>query len=445
MNSKRVNRRVVMNWDGEVLERDSYQSAEPFALCEAADPSATPEVAPEQRANLELVRSLIRGEVADVIEERLAQVSQAPQRRFTQPLTAGAKQVTDGDKPLPRGHSAARCVRYMLRANGDAERAINMAYDCGDERIGDVWAKAMASQVLADGGALIPPEFSAEIIEELGAKAVVRKMGLTVMPMNTGSLTLPYFDTAATASYVGENANITASQPTTAQLQLSDKTLAALCPLSNSLLNNGGPRVDAAIKNHLVRVTRRKEDVTFIRSLGTANEPMGMRYQVLAANVFSANGTINVANVTTDLGKAIDKLMALDVDLDGAGWLISTRTYRYLHQATDANSNRVWRDEMDKGMLEGFPYAYTSQIPDNLGGATNESEIYFVSFPTMVLGENETLSMDVFPGGAYYDGSSVVSGISQNQTVIRLLAHHDLGCQQRGQEIAVIDTVKYGT
>jgi HK97 family phage major capsid protein len=411
------------------------------------DTPTTPEVAPEQKANLELVRSLIRGEVADVIEERLAKIPQTPQRRFTHDLTDGPKPITcgAGDEKLPRGHSAARCIRYLYRAGGDPERAINMAYDCGDERIGDLWGKAMASQVLADGGALLPTEFSEEIIEELGAKAVVRKMGLTVMPMNTGSLTLPYLDTSATAAYVGENSNITASQPTTAQLQLSDKTLAALCPLSNSLLSNGGPKVDAAIKNHMIRVTRRKEDVTFIRSLGTANEPQGMLYQGISANQFAANGTVNVANVTTDLGKAIDKLMALDVDLDGAGWLISPRTYRYLHQATDANSNRVWRDEMDKGFIEGFPFAWTSQIPDNLGGATNESEIYFVSFPTMVLGENETLSMDVFPGGAYYDGSNVISGISQNQTVIRLLAHHDLGCQQRGQEIAVINTVKYGT
>jgi HK97 family phage major capsid protein len=270
-------------------------------------------------------------------------------------------------------------------------------------------------------------------------------MGLTVMPMNTGSLTLPYIDASATAAYVGENANITSSQPTTAQLQLSDKTLAVLTPISNSLLNNGGPKVDAAIKNHLVRVARRKEDVTFIRSLGTANEPMGMRYGALAANIFAGNGTVNVANMTTDLGKAIDKLMALDVDLDGAGWLISPRSYRYFHQATDANSNRVWRDEMDKGMLEGFPYAVTSQIPDNLGGGTNESEIYFASFPTMVLGENENLEMAVFPGGAYYDGSNVISGISQNQTVIRLLAHHDLGFQQRGQEVSVITGVKAGT
>jgi len=407
----------------------------------------TPEVAPEQKANLELVRKLIRGEVADVIEERLAKLNETPKRKYANQIANGAPRPIqgNGDEALPRGHSAARCFRYLYRTNGNVEAAIDLAHGCGDTKIAEAWEKVMASQVLADGGALLPTEFGAEIIEELGAKAVVRKMGLTVMPMNTGSLTLPYIDSSATAYYVGENSNITASNPTTAQLQLSDKTLAVLCPISNSLLMNGGPKVDAAIKNHLIRVARRKEDVTFIRSLGTANEPTGMLYQGISANQFAANGTINVANVTTDLGKAIDKLMALDVDLDGAGWLISSRTYRYLHQATDANSNRVWRDEMDKGTIEGFPYAVTSQIPDNLGSGTNESEIYFVSFPTMVLGENENLEMAVFPGGAWYDGSSVISGISQNQTVIRLLAHHDLGCQQRGQEIAVINTVKYGT
>ena len=303
----------------------------------------------------------------------------------------------------------------------------------------------MAASILADGGALLPPEFSMEIIEELGAKVVVRAMGLTTMPMNTGSLTLPYFDGSATAAYVGENQNATASQPTTAQLQLSDKTLAALVPLSNSLLQNGGARVDSAIKNHMVRVFRRKEDVTFIRSPGTANEPKGMLYQAIAANKFDANGTVSVANVTVDAGKAIGKLQDLDVDLDdGAGWIMSPRSWRYLHQATTTTGDRVWRDELDKGTFEGFPYSFTSQIPNNLGGGT-ESEVYFASFKTMVLGENETLEIAVFPGGAYYDGSQVVSGISQNQTVVRLLAHHDLGCQQRGQEIAVMEAVKWGT
>jgi HK97 family phage major capsid protein len=397
-----------------------------------------------QKANLKLIRNELEGVVREVIEEKMTKNAE---RKFAGPLAGGPQPIQGvGDKELPKGHSMARCARYLYRANNNVQQAIDMASACGDTKLAENWEKAMASQILADGGALIPPEFSMEIIEELGAKAVVRKMGLTVLPMNTGSLTLPYLDTSATASYVGENTNITSSQPTTGQLQLSDKTLAVLVPMSNSLLSNGGARVDSTIKNHIVRVARRKEDVTFIRSLGTANEPKGMRYQAISANVFDANGTVSVANVTVDLGDIIGKLMDLDVDLDdGAGFLLSPRSYRYLHQAVDGNNNRVWRDELDRGFLEGFPYALTSQIPSNLGAGSNESEVYFASFKTLVLGENETMQMEVFPGGAYYDGSQIVSGISQNQTVIRLLAHHDLGAQQRGQEVAVLTAVKWGT
>jgi HK97 family phage major capsid protein len=151
-----------------------------------------------------------------------------------------------------------------------------------------------------------------------------------------------------------------------------------------------------------------------------------------------------VTKVTKDLGRAITTLMSLNVDLEGggAGWLLPVSVYNYLHQACDANSNRIWRDEMDKGLLEGFPFAVSSQIPENI--SSTKTEVYFVNFKSCVIAENETMEVAVFPGGAYYDGSSVVSGISQNQTVIRVLAKHDFGCQYRGQEIAVYTDVDWG-
>lgn len=406
-----------------------------------ADSVNTGTVGEGQQANLKLIKDTLEPMVAEVIEAKLAKLNEP---KPTDKLVDYRGREITADGPIPKGHGVARCIRYLAAANNDVRRAIDLAHRAGEKDLCDKWDKAMASTVLADGGALIPTEFSQEIIEELGAKAVLRKMSVTTMPMNTGSLCLPYLDTSATAYYVGENSNITASQPTTAQLQLSDKTLSVLCPLSNTLLQNGGPKVDSAIKNHLLRVAARKEDVTFIRSTGTANTPMGLRYQALAANQLNVTASYDVTKVTLDLGRAIKTLMALDVDLDGggAGWLLPVSVYNYLHSACDANSNRVWRDEMDKGVLEGFPYAVTSQIPENI--STTKTEVYFVNFKSCVIAESENMEVAVFPGGSYYDGSNVVSGISLNQTVIRLLARHDFGCMYRGNEIAVYTDVDWG-
>jgi HK97 family phage major capsid protein len=47
---------------------------------------------------------------------------------------------------------------------------------------------------------------------------------------------VPKITGGSTAGYVGENANITKTQPTTGQITLTFKKLAALVPISNDLL-----------------------------------------------------------------------------------------------------------------------------------------------------------------------------------------------------------------
>jgi HK97 family phage major capsid protein len=342
---------------------------------------------------------------------------------------------------VERGNMAARCIRYLLACGNDPFRAIDTAAHYGDKILAETWEKALSESVFASGGALLPAEFSSAIIEELGAKAVVRKMGVSTMPM-VGSLTLPYFDSSMTAGYVGENSNITKSEPTFGQLQLSDKKLAALVPLSNDLLRTGGSRVDNAVRSHMVRVMGRKEDITFIRSDGSSNEPRGMLYWAVSGNKFNSAGT-SLANVTSDLGNCIYYLESNNVELDSAGWLLSPRSKKALITMRDSNGHLVFKPEMDTGKLFGYPFAVTSQIPENLGGGSNQSEVYFAAFDALVISENESLMVEAFPGGAYYDGSAVQSGISQDQTVIRAIALHDFGAQYRGKEISVCQQVTW--
>ena len=90
-----------------------------------------------------------------------------------------------------KGSMAGRCVRYLFATHGDQMRALEMAKINGDKAIVEAWEKAMASDVFAAGGALIPPEFATGIIDLLYATSVIRGSGVSVWPMNTGSLTAP--------------------------------------------------------------------------------------------------------------------------------------------------------------------------------------------------------------------------------------------------------------
>jgi HK97 family phage major capsid protein len=342
-----------------------------------------------------------------------------------------------------RGIMAARCVRYLIMSRYNVEHAIEIGKRNGDTTLVDVWEKALGEEILSAGGALLPPEFSSAIIEELGAKAKVRAMGATTVPMNTGSLSMPFIDQSATAAYTTEGANATSSQPTFGMLELSDKELVSLVPVGNRLLNNGGDRVDNLLRGHMVRVMRRKEDITFIRSSGAAGEPTGMLFWADSDNKFNSTGE-TVAAVTDDLGNAVLKLEDNDVDLDESpGWLISPTVKKGLMTARDSNGQLVFEPEMKNGTIMGFPFEVTSQIPSNLGGSSDESEVYFAAFDSLLIAENETIQVEGFPGGAYHDGSAVQSGISRNETVLRAIALHDFGAQQRGKEIAVIEQVDW--
>ena len=385
----------------------------------------------------------IKKAIGDTVSKTFADEWEARTKGGT---TNFAGQVPGGQPPVvpekaaDKGINAARCIRYLALSNNHIGDAATMAEKDGHKMV----AKALGESTLAGGGALLPIEFSMEVIELLRADAVVRAMGVTSMPMNSGSLTLPFIGVGTTASYVGENTNIQKTEPTFGQLQLSDKKLAALVPTSNDLLRNGGDRVDRVIRDDLVRAMRLKEDITFIRSDGSSNEPTGMLFLADSGNLFDADGTTNLDTVTADLSTSINNLRQNDVDLNGAGWLISSRTWKFLIGQRDGNGNLVWKPEMDQGKLFGFPFMITTQIPENLGGGTDESEIYFCAFPMLVLAENEALQIEVFPGGTYFDGATLISGISQDQTVIRALALHDFGARQRGKEISVIQAVKWG-
>lgn len=408
----------------------------------------------------ELVK-LFRDVAGDVLTERWQEVSAKaqeanrqhtvePPAKVEKPKKLKGYRFDDvGDQSVDaRSRKAARCIRYMAAmgpGGHDLDEMIKFADREGDVEVAEAYrnAKALGVGTIAAGGALVPPEFASGIIELLDATTVFRKAGPLQLPMNTGSLTLPYINTGASASYTGEGANITKSEPTFGQLQLRDHKLAALVPVGNDLLRNGGAVADNAIRTDVVRSIGAKEDSTFIGSDGSAGEPKGLRYWCQSTHKFNASAA-SLANATANIGKALRLMQQDNVDMMSTKIFFAPRTEWYLKTVLDSNGNAPFKAEMANGLLFGFPFFTTSRIAINEGSGTDESVIYFANMQDVVLAQNEALMVEVFPGGTYYDGSSLVSGISQDQTVIRAISLHDLGCRFRGYEVAVIEDCKWG-
>ena len=419
-----------------------------------------------------LIKDTVGTQIAELVREAVNESlkSKAPGGGYASRMFGDTRETPKRES----GMKMARGVRALVAAKhrgGGAEMAVKILQGWGDDELAAEWEQHMSKALSAGdptaGGFLVPQSFSTDIIELLRPSAVVRSLDPGIMPMPTGSIKVPKITAGSTASYLGENTNITASQPDTGQLTLSWKKLAALVPISNDLVRYSSPQADAIVRDDMVRSLATREDRAFLRDNGTSGTPKGIRNWVNATNIFAANATVNLANVTVDLGKAIQKLMAADVPLivpqfpSGGpnqvqpvtarpGWIFSPRTYMYLTTVQNGQGFYAFRPEMMQGTLWGYPYRVTSQVPETYTALSaaetggTRTEVYFGAFAHAVIGESLGLMVDASQEAAYADaGGTVRAAFSMDQTVVRVLAEHDFALRH-DKAFALIQDVLWG-
>ena len=395
--------------------------------------------------------------VADVVE---AQVKKSLEQKDNLPAwmqgLMGGKEEKKEAKKREKGDCAARTIRAACNAGlakGGRPMVVQLLKDWGDEDLAEVVIKdgerlkaAMSVTDATAGGFLVPEQFSTDVIELLRPMSVVRDLVGMSMPMPTGTVSIPKITDGSTAYYQGENAAATKSAIRTGQVKLTWRKLTALVPMSNDLLRYSSPAADAIVRKDMVRAIAQRENQAFLRDVGTDASPKGLRY--LASNSGSpiiANGTVNLANVTTDLGKMILDLLNDNVPITRGGWIMAPRTYMYLYTVLTTNGVFAFRDEMSRGTLWGYPYRVTTQVPINLSdhGGTDESELYFADFDDVIIGDSMALRVDASDVATYTDGANTVSAFSNDQTVVRCITEHDFNTR-RAESISIMNGVRWG-
>jgi HK97 family phage major capsid protein len=340
--------------------------------------------------------------------------------------------------PKAKGTDFARIVRCLAASKGNVRDAAHIAETMfGSDDAGI--AKAMGAATGSAGGFLVPESYSSEIIELLRNQAIVRRAGAMTMPLINGNLSVPKLTAGSTASYIGENSNISSSQPSMGQIRMTARTLAALVPISNQLIRFSSPQADSVVRDDLVSGLAVTEDAAFLRDQGLGAAPKGIRYWANSANVFATAGT-SAANVETDLKGAINKLESNNVRMIRPVWFLSPRTKNALWVLRDANGNLVFPEIRD-GNLWGYPVFVSNNVPTNLGGGA-ESEIYLVDMADAVIAEDQSIVIDVSDTAAYHDGSNVIAAFSQDQTVVRAIMRHDFA-MRHDYSAAVVTGVAY--
>jgi HK97 family phage major capsid protein len=313
--------------------------------------------------------------------------------------------------------------------------------------------RALITSTGAAGGFIVPPDYMAEIIELLRPLAVVRGAGPRVIPMPRGTMTLPGQASAATASYGGETKAITQTGQTLNQIVASFKKLTALVPVSNDMMRYADPAVDAFVRDDLVKVIALREDLAFILGDGTQDTPRGFLsfangYAVsgggtagiwnTGANSTAASGgnfitsteSYTLATAAAELGGAVNKLDTANVPDIKRCWFMHPRSYNYLYNVQNSLGVYVYRDELNKGTLLGYPFKKTTQIGANYYDAngTNKdcSFVFLVEMSEDMILDSMSLELAVSREGSYVDSTgATVSAFQNDQTIIRAIAEHD--------------------
>jgi len=397
---------------------------------------------------------MAKEEIKKVIDEIVKEAVEPLKEQKTNWVDTIRKEAIPMEEKQDKGLRAARIVRALAASKGDPEKAAFYAKKNFDD---SAVVKALETGTGTAGGFIVPEEYSTEIIELLRPQSVVRRMGAVTLPMRTGTLNIPKLAGGGQAQYIGENTDVPKTEPSFGTVQLTFKKLAALVPISNDLLRYSNPAADMIVRDDLVMAIAEREDKAFIRGERVTSgspqlTPVGLRYWAPSTHVIEANQTVTAENVAKDLGKLVLALKEANVRFIRPGWLMSPRTEMYLLTARDTSGVYAFRDEMVTGKLFGYPYAVTTNIPENLTVTVNSTsvedttEVYLVDFADAIIGESTQLIIDASTEASYMDmvNSTPVmySAFSMDQTLIRVIAEHDF-VMRHPESVAVLTAVKW--
>ncbi len=410
----------------------------------------------KQKADLQkllgpLIQEALKDGLTPAIQEEIRRMSEdarAADLSYTQRILSNRQidQLGNGDK----GFGIARIGRCLALANNDHERAVAYAKEFYDDDLGDIVVKVLSSGDADQGGVFVPAVLSADFIDALRAKAVVRQAGPVIVDLTGGNLRIPRVATDPTAGWVGEGSDRNASNLRTGALNFSAKTLQGKSAVTMRLLRRSGQNAEQIVRDGLLRVIANAEDIAFLSGAGTENSPRGMLNWAASANVFDATqagASATLIEVQDDSIKQLGLLADNNVDLDMAVYFMTNRTKNYMaFKLRDTEDTPVFKAELTAATpaWNGQRVFFTNNIPNNLGGSTNESKVYLCAMNEAWLAEESGLVVRASTEASFKDeGGNTISAFDLGLMVIIIERDLDFA-MAHDVAVSVMEAVKYG-
>jgi len=301
-----------------------------------------------------------------------------------------------------RNWSVLRAIDYLANPSSAAKREAAAfeieASEAAAAKLGrasrgitipnEVFKRDMVAGTDTAGGALVSTEISSDFISLLTNASVLAQTGSTILTGLTGNISIPRAGSQQTSYWVGEGSNVTESDMTIEQVNMTPRTIGAMTDISRKLLIQSSLDVETLVRQHLANSVALEIDRAALYGLGSSSEPLGLH------NV-TGIATENVGNNDPSWADVVN----MESDISVANAL--TGTLAYVTRANIAGAMKVKAKDSgsglfvnDNGTVNGYPCYVSNQV--------EAGDIWFGNWSELILGywSGLDLQVDPYTGGA---------------------------------------------
>jgi HK97 family phage major capsid protein len=312
------------------------------------------------------------GEVKDEDAPRASRIKLPAQARYHHAsLKAFKGQDADAEAYLTG--------QFLLATIGKSEHAHNW---CKEHGIDTRFRGALKESDNSLGGFLVPIEMERSIIALREERGVLRREAM-VVPMSSDTLHMPRRASGVTAYWTGELSEITASNPTLDQVELTAKKLAALVRMSSEVNEDTVVSLADFVTTEIAYAFADKEDLAGFLGDGTSTyggivgikNALGNGSEVTAVTGNTAFSTLDMLDFENMIGKLpMYALQNAKWYISRAGWAASMQR---LADAAGGNTTQNIMGGTGPAFL-GFPVVWVQVMNSTLSAQTStEGLCYF--------------------------------------------------------------------
>lgn len=264
----------------------------------------------------------------------------------------------------------------------------------------------------SSGGDLVATDHMASaFIDLLRNRSALLQLGVNYLNGLVGDVDIPRQTGGATAYWLNEGENVTASELTVDSINLTPKTVAGKTLWTRRMMLQSSPSVEALAINDLLMVLALAIDAAGLNGDPAQKQPRGvMNLTGIGAVPIATNGGAPTWGHIVDLETEV---AADNADVGTLSYLTNSRVRGLLKQTPRVAGQEtfIWQGGQNgRGELNGYNAAVSNQVPSNLtkGVGTDLSAMLFGNWSDMIVGEWGVLDLNPDPYTNADSGGAVI-------------------------------------